>query len=70
MAPKNCDSLLNICLKKNGICYTGCHFPRGHTDIVRRKYLNITGNTDKTRHQKDPLLKYNFFFTCIIIIYC
>ena len=38
--------------------------------IVRRKYLNLTGNTDKTRHQKDQLSQYNCFLTHIIIIYC
>ena len=43
--------------------------PREHTDIVHRKYWNITGNTDKTRYQKDQLLKCNFFLTPIIIIY-
>ena len=48
---------------------SGCHFPRGHTDIVRRKYLNLTGNTDKTGHWKEQLLKFNFFLTHIIIIY-
>ena len=45
-------------------------FPRGHTDIFRRKYWNLTGNSDNSGHRKDQLLKSNFFLTHIIIIYC
>ena len=35
-------------------------FSPGHTDIAQRKYWNLIGNTDKTRHKKDHLLKCNF----------
>ena len=47
---------------------SGCHFPRRLTDIVRRRYWNIKGNTNRTRHQKDQLLKCYFCLTHIIII--